>query len=97
MYRNRGDDPDEMGDNLTALELGSNFTVWKVACGNHHTCVIGNVSDSGRAVKCFGHNDYGLSIYLFSLSFAFVSHFVDRAIGIWRHKYPRRYVYIQFN
>merc|ERR1719295_938522 len=58
-YENRGDDPDEMGDNLPIVDLGDGFIVWKFDCGAFHNCVIGNTSIGSTGVKCFGNNGYG--------------------------------------
>lgn len=51
----RGDDPAEMGDNLTAVNLGVGITALQVTAGRTHTCVL---LDNGR-VKCWGTNAYG--------------------------------------
>ncbi len=52
---NRGDAAGEMGDNLPAIDLGTNRTATALATGQSHTCAI---LDSG-AVKCWGYNAYG--------------------------------------
>ena len=36
---NRGDDSDEMGDNLPVVDLGSNFTIADMTGGNRVTCM----------------------------------------------------------
>ena len=51
----RGDNPNEMGANLTLVSLGSGRTITQVALGRDHTCAV---LDNG-AVKCWGANDYG--------------------------------------
>eukprot|EP01083_Nonionella_stella_P111155 325910_1 len=51
----RGDGPNEMGDNLPDIDLGTNFNVIQLAAGNDHTCAL---SDTGT-VKCFGNFEYG--------------------------------------
>ena len=51
----RGDDPNEMGDNLPAVNLGTGTTASVVVAGKYHTCALLN-DDS---VKCWGNNDYG--------------------------------------
>ena len=51
----RGDGPDEMGDNLPAVELGSGRTALAIATGESHTCAV---LDNGQ-VKCWGVNSYG--------------------------------------
>jgi alpha-tubulin suppressor-like RCC1 family protein len=55
-----GDDADEMGDNLPAIDLGTDgygnsLTAKSVACGEQHTCAV--LSDD--TVKCWGHNNFG--------------------------------------
>ena len=51
----RGDGPNEMGDNLTFIDLGSSRKVTSVAGGFLHTCVI---LDS-NTTKCWGFNADG--------------------------------------
>ena len=51
----RGDEPNEMGDNLTAIDVGSGRTVTSISAGQEHTCVL---LDDGT-VKCFGGEGYG--------------------------------------
>ena len=54
-----GDDPNEMGDNLIPVDLGTNsegpLTVKAIAGGEFHTCAILNHGQ----VKCWGRNSYG--------------------------------------
>lgn len=50
-----GNEPGEMGDNLTAVDLGTGKTAKQVAVGSEHTCVILN-DDS---LVCFGLGDRG--------------------------------------
>lgn len=45
-----GDDPDEMGDHLPAVDLGSGRSAQQVACGAWHTCAL--LDDF--SVKCWG-------------------------------------------
>ncbi|GIM03396.1 hypothetical protein Vretimale_8099 [Volvox reticuliferus] len=53
----RGDQPGQMGDNLTAVDLGpSNQTVKALASGLHHTCAI--LQPQG-VIKCWGLNVFG--------------------------------------
>jgi E3 ubiquitin-protein ligase HERC3 len=52
---NRGDSENEVGDNLAAIDLGSERTATAIAAGNEHTCAI---LDTG-AVKCWGRNYFG--------------------------------------
>ncbi len=51
----RGDEPGEMGDNLPAVDLGTNLRAIAVACGASHTCAL--LADGG--VKCWGSNYAG--------------------------------------
>jgi cysteine-rich repeat protein len=48
----RGDGPDEMGDNLPAVDLGAGKTASAIAAGYFHTCALLN----DGSVKCWGHN-----------------------------------------
>ncbi|CAE7792187.1 HERC1, partial [Symbiodinium sp. CCMP2456] len=50
-----GDDPDEMGEWLPAVDLGNGTKASQVACGSSHTCVL--LHDG--AIKCFGYNGDG--------------------------------------
>jgi alpha-tubulin suppressor-like RCC1 family protein len=52
---NRGDGPNEMGDNLPAVNLGTGKTAVAVTAGSHHTCALLN----DGSVKCWGRNDSG--------------------------------------
>jgi cysteine-rich repeat protein len=52
---NRGDGPDEMGDNLKAIELGTGRTAIAIDVGELHSCAI---LDDG-SLKCWGFNAYG--------------------------------------
>jgi len=49
----RGDEPNEMGDNLLAVDLGT--TAKAISAGDSHTCAILDNSQ----VKCWGDNTYG--------------------------------------
>eukprot|EP01083_Nonionella_stella_P241208 842493_1 len=51
----RGDDANEMGDNLLEVDLGTNFTVTQIVAGQYHTCVLSQYS----TIKCWGYNAYG--------------------------------------
>ncbi|MCP4754567.1 MAG: hypothetical protein GY866_27100 [Proteobacteria bacterium] len=51
----KGDDPGEMGSNLTALDLGTDLTAADIAMGGMHACAL--LSDS--TVKCWGRNNAG--------------------------------------
>ena len=50
-----GDDINEMGDNLTPIDMGSGFNVSGIACGLDHICAI----STDQEVKCWGHNYHG--------------------------------------
>jgi E3 ubiquitin-protein ligase HERC3 len=50
----RGDNANEMGDNLPAVNVGTGRTVQFVTAGAFHTCVLLDNS----AVKCWGNNAY---------------------------------------
>ena len=52
-----GDTPDEMGDYLEDVDLGSNFTAIQVVPGEYHTCALSNSSK----VKCWGYVSISLS------------------------------------
>jgi alpha-tubulin suppressor-like RCC1 family protein len=52
---NRGDGSGEMGDNLTAINLGSGRTATSITTGTGYTCVL--LDDD--SVKCWGRADYG--------------------------------------
>eukprot|EP01083_Nonionella_stella_P073290 198082_1 len=51
----RGSGSGQMGDNLTEVDLGSNFIPIQIMCGAYHTCAL----SSSNKVKCFGLNDKG--------------------------------------
>ena len=53
--RNRGDDINEMGDELLAVNLGTNLTAKSLALGVNHLCVILNTNQ----LKCWGSNYNG--------------------------------------
>ncbi|MBI3353752.1 MAG: Ig-like domain-containing protein [Nitrospirae bacterium] len=52
---NRGDEANEMGDNLSAVNLGTGRTAVELAIGMLHTCAL---LDNGT-VKCWGYNNFG--------------------------------------
>ena len=47
--------PNQMGDNLPSVNLGSGLTATSIAAGGNHTCALLN---NGQ-VKCWGANNYG--------------------------------------
>ena len=47
-----GDEPNEMGDNLPFVNLGSNQSAKAIVMGYEHTCVL---FDNDQ-IKCFGLN-----------------------------------------
>ena len=51
-----GDDPDEMGDNLPPIDLGTGKSAVAINAGRYHTCAL---LDDGSA-KCWGGGSYGL-------------------------------------
>jgi alpha-tubulin suppressor-like RCC1 family protein len=56
----RGDAPNEMGDSLQYVDLGStSFRITSVTLGYLHTCAIIINSSSGSLLKCWGSNAYG--------------------------------------
>jgi cysteine-rich repeat protein len=52
---NRGDTPDEMGSNLSAVDLGTGRSATALSLGLNHSCAL--LDDS--SVKCWGDNTYG--------------------------------------
>ncbi|CAM9675435.1 unnamed protein product, partial [Scytosiphon promiscuus] len=52
---NRGDEPDEMGDNLDFVNLGTGVECSSVSLGALHTCAVVDDGD----VKCWGSNNGG--------------------------------------
>lgn len=52
---NRGDDPNEMGDNLPAIDLGTGRTAKSISSGYGTTCAILD----NNSLKCWGNNYWG--------------------------------------
>ncbi len=57
---NRGDNNNEMSNNLPVVELGSDFYAASVGCGNMHCCVL---STEGQ-LKCMVSEPLVLSLTL---------------------------------
>ena len=55
---NRGDDLNEMGNNLPNLDLGLNHIASAITTGDNHTCAILTLVDED-SVKCWGENNKG--------------------------------------
>ena len=53
--QNIGDEPGEMGSNLTVVKLGGGHTATAVSAGDNHTCAILD----NDAVKCWGNGEKG--------------------------------------
>ncbi len=53
--RTLGDGPNEMGDNLPAIDLGTGRTATQIAAGSTHNCALLD----NRRVKCWGWNAGG--------------------------------------
>eukprot|EP00198_Chlamydomonas_reinhardtii_P014384 XP_001703721.1 predicted protein [Chlamydomonas reinhardtii] len=51
---NQGDSPDEVGDNMPAINLGTNVSASSVAVGYGHICAI---TETTKRVKCWGSWD----------------------------------------
>ena len=51
----RGDNINEMGDKLPAVDLGTGRTAKMISAGEAHTCAL--LDDD--SLKCWGRNDYG--------------------------------------
>ena len=54
----RGEDSDEMGDNLTVVDLGTNFVPVDIEAGGYHVCAMAQ----SKEVKCWGQLIHSLSI-----------------------------------
>lgn len=51
----RGLNPNEMGNNLPYVQLGTGFTAIQLSLGNSHSCAL----FSNARVKCWGSNQFG--------------------------------------
>eukprot|EP01083_Nonionella_stella_P295118 1003036_1 len=51
----RGDNPNEMGEHLPEVDLGSDFNVTHISAGYYHNCAL----SSAHTIKCWGRNVYG--------------------------------------
>ena len=47
---NLGNDPGEMGNNLSVIDWGTGFAVKDIACGYSHTCAL----STNGSVRCCG-------------------------------------------
>eukprot|EP01083_Nonionella_stella_P023645 65414_1 len=52
---NKGDEANEMGDNLTTIDLGIGFDPIQITAGEQSTCAL----SASNKIKCWGLNDYG--------------------------------------
>eukprot|EP01083_Nonionella_stella_P173508 598755_1 len=52
---NRGDEANEMSDNLLEIDLGTSFIPMQIVTGKYHTCAL----STANKVKCCGWNNYG--------------------------------------
>jgi hypothetical protein len=72
--RTRGDAPDEMGDSLLCVSLGSEqHSVTMIATGGYHVCALLQLQAAIElTLKCWGRNDYGqvslLSVYILTFT-----------------------------
>eukprot|EP01083_Nonionella_stella_P304493 1058475_1 len=53
--KTRGDETNEMSDNLLEIDLGTSFIPKQIAGGYDHTCAL----STGNKVKCWGYNSHG--------------------------------------
>ncbi len=60
-----GDQPNEMGDNLTFVDLGTNLTVEKISLANRFACA----KFTNKKIKCWGYNGIGIT-GIIAISFA---------------------------
>eukprot|EP01083_Nonionella_stella_P076742 209272_1 len=51
----RGDEANEMGDDLFEIDLGTSFIPMQIAAGYDHTCAL----STAHKVKCWGYNLHG--------------------------------------
>eukprot|EP01083_Nonionella_stella_P030096 82613_1 len=51
----RGDEANQMGDNLLEIDLGTNFIPMQIVTGDYHTCAL----STANKVKCWGYNTIG--------------------------------------
>eukprot|EP01083_Nonionella_stella_P173510 598757_1 len=48
----RGDEANEMSDNLLGIDLGTNFIPMQIVTGMYHTCAL----STANKAKCWGYN-----------------------------------------
>eukprot|EP01083_Nonionella_stella_P151010 482041_1 len=53
--KTRGDETNEMSDNLLEIDLGSNFIPMQIVAGRYHTCAL----STANKAKCWGYNFSG--------------------------------------
>ena len=53
--KDRGDQANEMGDNLSRVNLGEGQRVLQISAGESHTCAL----LENQQIKCWGHNANG--------------------------------------
>ena len=68
----RGDDTDEMGDNLKCVDLGDGFIPSKLVAGWYHNCVLGS-----NQIKCWGYPMTVISLPFSCASTLFTTRFLD--------------------
>ena len=55
-----GDDPDELGNNMMAVDLGTDIYSLEVTTGGRHTCaLLKNMTSNENLIKCWGDNFFG--------------------------------------
>ncbi len=59
-FDHRGDEPGEMGDNLPAVDLGTDVTVISVYAGSAYMCALAQRSSGKRFVTCWGSRSFGV-------------------------------------
>eukprot|EP01083_Nonionella_stella_P280187 953061_1 len=52
---NRGDEANEMSDNLLEIDVGTNFIPMQIVTGRYHNCAL----STANKMKCWGYNMFG--------------------------------------